>query len=562
MKQYLIIAAFLHITFSSFSQSFKVGYSDEFKIVEKFNRDKVFKSAILYHNNIYSVINPHVAGAGKWLFTKLFDFSYSLRVSKYDRNMNVIKEFDLDNGSSDFAPIEPVLIDFNGTLVMAYYKPFDKKAFDLYLSVVDPESLQLSQPVKIMSVPVENVGLLKVEKELDNLNIKFELSPNKTKLLLTGMVKDNEAAIFVLNNRLEVERQTKVHLPGSKYSLTSAVISNSDFVCMSFSSGEDDNLIIALSANGNKTESKIKGLSDGLVPNESYLKLSKDQSTVYIYSTASASKQDYKYSKGLLVTAIDTLNPKAPKPMLYEFGADFYQAMCDKGGGNKHRKEQRVFNFMPRLTELDNGNILVYGSPQISTSQSQTVLSTPMMGSNGMSGMNASPTTKTYTRSTYEAGSIVSFLINKNTAQYTYSVIPRDIIISRTDTRSGSVQIIQSPWISHNFSGFFVTELKDKIVFIYDDCAKNIERDLNDKTYSVTSLQPNYALAEAAIDKNGKILYRTKLADDPKGAYTFYMSESIIGNNNSYLIPIAKQGTGFNGMREFYNKWCILELMP
>jgi len=117
---------------------------------------------------------------------------------------------------------------------------------------------------------------------------------------------------------------------------------------------------------------------------------------------------------------------------------------------------------------------------------------------------------------------------------------------------------MQAPRLSHNFSGFFVKELKDKIVFVYDDYGKNVEQDLNSKTIS-TSRPGNYVLAEAAIDNNGNILYRKKIADDPKGTYTYYLSESLYGPNNSYLIPIGKQGNGFSAMREFYNQWCILE---
>ncbi len=546
----------LLLTFKNYSQSFKVSYSDKFKIVEKFNRNKIFKNDVFLNNKIYSAVNSEVGGGGKWLFTKLFDASFSLQINMFDENMNLLKQVDIEDGNKNFAPVDPVLINFDGTLLIAYYKPFEKKTFDLYISIVNPETLSLSKPIKIMSIPVENVGLGRLEEVLGILQIKFELSPDKSKLLLIGMLKENETGIFVLDKQLNIERQTNVQLSGSKYYLSSGIISNSDFVCLAFNSKEDGNLVLTVSSNGKKAESKINELENELlIANQLQLKLSKDQKTVYIFSTASLIKGDNKYSHGIVFSALDTLNMKVPKPKLYEFTHEFEQEMYEKGGAEKDRKNFRVFNFKPRLFELNNGNIIICGSPEITVINRSEDLFSPSLSFGKMT-----TTSKSSVTTNYKVGSIVSFLINKKNNEFNYSVIPRDISTSRSDERRGDgVVVMQNPRVSHNFSGFYFVELNDRIVFVYDDYIKNIEQDLTGKT-KTTERQVNYALAEAAIDNTGKIIYRKKLADDPEGDYTFYLSESIIGNNNSYLIPIGRQGKGFNSLREFYNQWCRIEL--
>lgn len=559
MKKYLITILLTILALNVFSQSFKVSFSDEFKIVEKFNRDKVFKSAIFLNNYIYSAVNPHVGGNGKWLFTRLFDATYSLQVLKYDKNMNLIKQVDLENGAKSFAPKDPVLIDFSGTLLLAYYKTSNKSSFDLFLSVVNPETLTLSNTVKIMSTPVENVNISKMEKELDNIRINFELSPDNTKLLLTGMVKENTIATFVLDKHLQIINQSITPLPGSsKYYLTSGVISDNNFICLALTSEQNENLLLSINSDGNKIQSKIQPLKDGLFTHDLKCKLSNDQTTVYAYTTVSPSKDYSSYAKGILVASLPiTLNTQMIIPKVYGFTQELNIALLQKGGGGMLKRENVVYNFVPQLLELEDGNIILTGSPEFH--KVETI--EKMSSLKPMSLMESFGERETI-RSTYETGSIISLFLKKESSEYTYSLLPRDIYALRAHSQTNAVttiSFIQEPRISRGYFGYFVKELKNKIVFVYDDAEKNIEQDLNGKTISAKT-SANLALAEAAIDKDGKILYRKKLADNQDGRYTYNLSETIYGSNNFYIIPISKQGNGGNELRDFYNHLCILEL--
>src|SRR5450631_665127 len=133
MKKLLSLSLLSFFSLSSFCQHYQVTLSEDFKIAEKEYQDQTVTHSIYYNNSFYTATNSGIGGHYKWAFTKLYDMKYPVTISKFDRNMNKIKDFELDNGERQFGPLIPQLILLNNQLCLAYYQSDNKSSFSFYL---------------------------------------------------------------------------------------------------------------------------------------------------------------------------------------------------------------------------------------------------------------------------------------------------------------------------------------------------------------------------------------------------------------------------------------------
>src|SRR5271170_7661137 len=116
-------AILFFILFSSrlFSQHASVSISNDFKVKEHEFKDQIVAHSIFYNGNFYTATNSGTSWA-KWLFTKLYDVAYSVTISRYDKDMNKVKEIELENGKRDFGPLQPSMLCFSNKLYLGYFK--------------------------------------------------------------------------------------------------------------------------------------------------------------------------------------------------------------------------------------------------------------------------------------------------------------------------------------------------------------------------------------------------------------------------------------------------------
>jgi hypothetical protein len=167
MKNLLFIFLFSLISFASFSQHSKITVSEDFKIVEKEYQDETIGHSVYFNNNFYTATNTG-ASNHKWAFAKLYDIGFGMTVSRYDKNMNKLKDLELENGEKIFGPIIPRMLLLNNKLCLVFFQKNDDKAsFSLYLASVDETSLTMGEKKKICTIQQENVGMFKFESVIN-----------------------------------------------------------------------------------------------------------------------------------------------------------------------------------------------------------------------------------------------------------------------------------------------------------------------------------------------------------------------------------------------------------
>jgi len=473
---------------------------------------------------------------------------FAVTISKFDRNMNKIKDFELVNGEKQFGPLDPQLLLFNNKLCLAYFQSDNRSSFNLYLALVDENDLTIKEPKKICTFQQEDVGISKILSVLNAGLAYFARSADNTKTLIVCKTSPNTILTFVADSDLNIVKQTVVHTNTDGFTISSSVLTNDNLECLILSSDQQIKAV-CVSADGKKSEMKLNP-SGNLFPYNTTAALSKDSKSIYICSTATPD-QDVTNCNGLMLSQLDCSTLKLSKPLQYEFTPETIETFCGKGGGTRQKKEYFMNNFIPHLMELDNGNIVILGSPERVSASIRT---------KGSFDMNMPYQTELVATSTLDVGPVIAFYPNKNGKTFDYAIVPRKLSLSRSaNSGTGAIQIVQAPGISRSYSNFTATNLGDAIAIIYDDDESNLKKD-EDEKISEASTPKNLVLAEALINKDKKMEYRMQIGKNIKGNYTYFLGNTIPASSSSIIFPVGKEGVSFNANKIIYTNWCFLDV--
>src|SRR6516225_7139294 len=89
----------------AYCQHSQLTLSEDFKIAEKEYQDETVSHSVFHNNCFFTATNSGIGSNYKWAFTKLYDLKYAVTVSKFDKNMNKMKNFELENGEKVFGPL-------------------------------------------------------------------------------------------------------------------------------------------------------------------------------------------------------------------------------------------------------------------------------------------------------------------------------------------------------------------------------------------------------------------------------------------------------------------------
>ncbi len=549
MKNLLFISLFSLISFASFSQHSKITVSEDFKIVEKEYQDETIGHSVYFNNNFYTVTNSGVS-ARKGAFSKLYDMSFAMTVSKYDKNMNKLKDLELENGEKTFGPLIPRMLLLNNKLCLVFFQKNDDKAsFSLYLAPVDETSLTMGEKKKICTIQQENVGIFKIESIINAGLVFFANSPDNLKTLIACKASQNNMLTFIIDNNLNILKQGSIHTDNTGYDITSAILTNDNLECIVLDSQNHAKLVCS-SVDGKNSELKLNA-SANLTPYHTRANLANDGKSIWIYSTSAIMEREDKSCNGFMISQLDCSSLKLSKSQLYEFDQEFLSMNYERGVGYKHKKEFFIHNFIPRLIEMDNGSLVIVGSPEY----------TSVNVSTRFSSMNINSTaTHEVATTTTETGPVFAFFPKKNDKTFDYVLVPRKLTFSLGQSSgSGAIQIVSSPNFSTSYAGYSAVKLGSDIVIIYNDGEKNMKRGDAEKI-AETSSPKDIILAEALINKDKKLEYRKQIGNGTDSRYTYYLGNTIPLTGTSMLFPIGKQGLGFNERKTYFTNWCLLTL--
>ncbi len=532
MKKIVLLSLAVCLFTSSYSQLFKASLSEEFKITEKIGKNHVVSNAVSFKGSFYSIYMEKSTGASKWLFTKIYDIRNALEISKYDRNMKLKTEVNVEKGAKNFAILEPELIHFNDQLLVGYFKPYKKESFDYYISIVDTNTLAFSSTVKLFSLPVKNVGILRAGDFETESPVRYSLSPDKQRMLFAAVLDGTSVNVQVLGHSLQTERQYTVPIGGTgKYKATKAIFNDEGHIVLSLYNDGEDRKLLTINPAGKSTLHPLNNLVPGKYPYPLECTLSRDQQTVYLYAAVNNNKKDDLYCHGIFLLPFDLKQNKRQPSINYPFTQEFMTALVGKGAV-KSANILYVFTFTPQLTELDNGELVLTGTPVLRHSE------TTQSGNGKSTNWNV-----------FEAGSVLSFFIDKTSGKCTPSFVPRYIYLNMPNA------------LSSPFSRVHIVRKPASIAIVYMDYEKNVNQPLDKPVY--TSNSPNgLVLAEAEVMNTATVTNRRQLGQNMEGNYTYYMNLAVTEPGQDFLlIPIGKQGLNFNALRDFYTHWCTVELV-
>ena len=545
MPRFFAICLFVSISSGAFCQHSKMTVSDDFKTSEKGYTDQTVTHSIYHNNYFYTATNSGIGGNYKWAFTKLYDLKYIVSISKFDKNEQKVKDIELENGERIFGPLAPELILLNNKLCLVYFKNDTKTSFDLYLSMIDEDNLTLKEPKKLCTIQQENVGVFKMESVVNSNQVYLTHSADGAKAFVACKTSANTILTFVLDNQLNIVKQTSLRT-NEGFEIGSAVLTNDNVECLLLNS-EQDTKLMCIGADGKKTENKLIA-SGNLFPFNTNASIAGNGKSIYVYSTTVTGPED-KHCNGLLFSQLDCNTLKLSKPLAYEFTPELMETICKKGGGSKHKKEFWMYNFKPDLMELDNGNLVILGSPeQLSTTSSTRASSTDITK------------TKEVMTTTLDVGPVLSFYLNKAGKTFDCIIIPRKLSLAKySSSGSGTIQMVQAPRISRTYGSFSATRLSDEIAIIYNDGEKNLTRSEDEKVAEEASSK-DLVLAEALINKDKKLEYRKQIAKNLSGRYTYFLGNTIPTSSSSVIFPIGKEGQGFSARKTFFTNWCFVDV--
>ena len=548
MKYGLALALAVAIGSTTFCQRSHLSISNDFNIVEKQYQGQTISNAV-YHNNFFYTVTNSQFSAKKWLFTKLYDLTYSMTVAKYDKNMNKIKEYVIANGEKQFGPLIPQLVVVNSKLALAYFQPgVDKSSFSFYLTLVDDEDLSLKTPQKFCTIQQENVGITKAENVMNEGLVSFSYSPDKTKTLVVCLTNPNLLQTYVIDNTLQILKQSDLRTATTGFTVVSAALTNDNTECIVLGS-EDGTKIITNSADKRKSEMKLNA-GGNLKPYFTKAISSKDGKTIYLASCSTDASADTKSCNGFMVYRLDCASMRLSKPFLYSFTPEQIQRFSENGAGEKHKKEYAMYPFIPAMEELDNGNIVILGCPQQITTSVHTSYSAADM--NNDIGHQVAVTKM-------DVGPIMAFYPDNAGKNFEYALIPRHIgVTNSASSGSGNLQIVQAPGITQAYSGFISVNLGNEIMVIYNDDADNVKRDDNGKVVMADSPK-DLVLAEGMFGSDKKLQYKKQIGEDLPGRGAYYLGNLAPTTSNMIIFPIAKGGVGFNARKTFYTNWIFID---
>lgn len=510
MKQF-ILTILLISSIKGMSQNVKVAIEEQSIQIKNITGTWNLKERFSFEDgNNFIQVNNNGVNKFQLAYTARYNkLKHALSIRKVDEEGNEIAINKLDNGERAFGPIPSTSIEFDGKILLFYFRYMDKDSMKLFMSEVDRTSLQLKNTQILYSYSQRNSGLGGIIKE-SGREITLRLSPDHNKLLVVipGFKEDVFACVF--EKGLVISSKKALTVSGTEdFILNHAYVDNNGTGLIVFS----DELFSDKSFN-NSTVKKILVLSQSTIKqtdmssiaggtelNNVEFRASKDQSKIYLYG-------DYRgeiANAGIWISEMSNATLKISKPRLIPYTEELIKTVYKIGFGERKRSAYGIRGTVYDLTEFENGDIAISGSPM--ARDDRTYVDWEKHRTKGHIYYYSGPL-------------IMAILQSKKDA--VFAMIPKHQIFC-----GGSYST--------------VVPYKDKLIVLYNDYYKNFkEKFLPDDVWQKAGTNiTNYCLGYAVVKKDGTIESRSMLAEGPTRMTYFNTSSPDYITNYKIRFPIA-----------------------
>jgi len=195
---------------------------------------------------------------------KLNSPGHSITLLKYDKNMQLVKKTKLSGGKKVYGPFLSEIKNLNGKICLFYYQPGEEKTdIDIYLAVIDPDRVEISEPRKLMSLEQKNVGYFKAINVFSDFRFIITQSPDQSKTLLFWCSGQNNKLFYAVTDSGMNILRSKVEMIAEtgKFIAQNACVDNAGNVYAGFNA---EKVFVGPAASDAKTLTVVPGGS-GLV---------------------------------------------------------------------------------------------------------------------------------------------------------------------------------------------------------------------------------------------------------------------------------------------------------
>ncbi|MBC6491538.1 hypothetical protein ACFSQD_12755 [Flavihumibacter stibioxidans] len=431
---------------------------------------------------------------------------HALVIRKTDQDGTEIKVNKLEGGERAFGPMNTLAIEFHGKLLLFYYKHVNKVKMELFASELDRNSLELTNTRSLYSFPLTNTHTLIYGLRMFK-DLQVKPSPDSSRLLLAASGLKDELFTWVLDQKGDVQFSKTIQVKGTDLSqLHDIAISNTGTIAVVYSKNYPALFNqtfhwaakAAIVINENKQEKQIdleKEAAGGELLSPALL-IAKDGSKVFLGG-------DYYgpvRTEGIWLKEISCADLKVGKTNRIPYPEEYIKQVADLGFGYNKRDKRGINETKYQLIELDNGQLMLGGSPE-----------------------------EIYdSRSTFSNGHVIYFT--------------GPIMMTFLDAKRKAV-FTQIPRNNNNGPGAHSVFMPygNKMVVIYTDYDKNITGPLkaNDVHQKGGAVVRELSLAAAIVQTDGKIESRKLLAEGIGRMRFFNTSKAVIQNDKQVIVPAS-----------------------
>ncbi len=438
---------------------------------------------------------------------RLDGMKHALIIHKIGANDKEIAINKLDGGERVFGPVKTEPYEFAGKLLLFYYRYLDKDSMKLYVSEVDKSTLQLINTTQLCSDKQENVGLFKIEKALSK-EITLQTSKDESKLLVVASGTDGQVFSCVFERDLQLIRKkvSKLKLSDDSGIFQAMVDNNGNNVIAlgknrysfeTFNSSIVQKFLVLKSDNTEHVTDIEAWGSESEFRNARF-QISNDLTKVYVFGDYSGEVAN----AGIWLSEIQAGKLNVSKPKTFPYPEDFKKRVYAIGFGDKKKGNYGIWDADLQLTEFENGDLTISGSPLHQNFTSS-------VDNNGK--LNSS--------STFLVGPVMMAFLKGNGSIFT--------MVPRSQHNCGGSKSLFVPY-------------KDKLVVIYNDYAKYINNNLADDVSPVrVNMVKELSLACAVINKDGIIVSRKMLAEGIARMNFYNTGYCEFLDDKKILVPTA-----------------------
>lgn len=451
------------------------------------------------------------------IYPRLNDKKYNISLYRYTADMNEVAKAALNKGKKEFGPFAPQAIILNNKLLLFYYHAQDDGSVKLLVTTLEPETLTETGVKELYTMHVKNVSSFETDGVIAHNQLSLVLSPNQKELMVTQSGNTNEIFTCIINDNNAVVKPAVTIIKNNiqDMAIQNGFLDNQENKCLSYTYTINKLYkrgVLVLNNKGAEAFMDFNTGSKEWESNKLSFHLSNDNATLYVYANYYGDYLD----EGVLLSTLNLQQLTYGPVQFFAYADDIKEKLYKMGFGVKGKDTYTVKRVDYACTELDDGTLALTGYPSVTSSSMR--MKPTIMNTNTLPASGTNHTTQYQTVDIAIAGPIINVFLKGG--QSKFGLLYR----KQPDTET---------------SGYIPIAYKNKLVCIYCDSKKNLERGPDEKVKGKE--QPSdMVLVKAVVAADGTVISREQIADTPFGSNYYYLDYNKQLTNTSYLIPIGR----------------------